>query len=576
MEYRWETTPLPDAADVAALADALQIDPLLATLLCQRGVRTFEEARAFFRPNLADLADPFRMRGMERAVERLGQALDQREAIVIYGDYDVDGTTAVALVYDFLRKLHPHIYHYVPDRVSEGYGLSAAGIEWALAREARLLIALDCGIRGHTAVAQARAAGLDVIVCDHHLPDQTLPQAVAVLNPQRADCAYPYKFLSGCGLGFRFMQAFCRHRDLPEEAVLSYLDLVAISIGADIVPMTGENRILAAHGLRQLNEHPRPGLRALMEIAGFQPDPDTGCFGLTISEVVFGLGPRINAAGRMAHARDALHLLLADADTASAKAEVLHRHNTDRRTADQQTTEEAVEMIGRDMPEAPATVVYAPHWNKGVIGIVAARCIERFYRPTIVLTESEGLLVGSARSVEGFDVHAAIGACADLLVKFGGHAAAAGLTLEPTQLEAFRTQFTAEVAQRLTPDQQQPVLRADLEVPFTALTPKFARILRQFGPFGPEHLKPVLLTRGVYDDGSRLVGRSEPKTHLQFRVRQANLPVMEGIGFGMAAYLPQMQTGAPFELCYTLEEDYFRDEMRVRMRVCGIRFADEA
>ncbi len=512
MNRRWIHKPVPDQQQVEELGKSININSHLASILLQRGIKTFDEAKHFFRPSLDDLHDPFLMKDMDRAVARMKQAIDRNEKILVYGDYDVDGTTSVALVYSYLRNFYSNCDFYIPDRYAEGYGVSEAGIIWAEENNFSLVIALDLGIKASDMVMLANHKGIDFIICDHHLPDKKIPQAVAVLDPKQEDCNYPFKELSGCGIGFKLLQAFARtHAD--EKILFDYLDLVVVSIASDIVPIYGENRILACHGLKKLNEKPRPGLKALKEIANIKNDLD-------ISGVVFTLGPRINAAGRVAHARGAVELLISQTEEeANACAEKVNIKNDLRREFDMNITEEALAMISADeiLQKAKSTVLFKNSWHKGVIGIVAARCIERYYRPTVILTESNDKITGSARSVNGFDLYQAIEQCGDLLEKFGGHKYAAGLTMDPTNLSAFQQRFEEVVTATITDEMLTPVIEIDLPITFDAITPGFISVLKQMAPFGPDNQRPVFEARNIFVMNSLATFKDK---HLRFLAGQ--------------------------------------------------------
>ena len=576
---RWLFKPFPDAPAertfVEGLVQSLNISPFLATLLVQRGVTTYEEARTFFRPELAHIHDPFLMRDMDRAVARLTLAMERGEKIMVYGDYDVDGATSVALVYGFLSTLHTRLEHYIPDRYTEGYGISAAGVTHAATTGCTLIIALDCGIKSVDRVEQATALGIDFIICDHHRPGPDLPNAVAVLDPKRDDCHYPFDELTGCGVGFKLLQALCISRNVPAETLWPYLDLVAVSIACDIVPVTGENRALAYYGLRQLNHSPRPGLCALLRIAGLVGEHATcppPAKHLDITEVVFSLGPRINAAGRIKHARAAVDLLLA---THPAEADVfaqnLNQHNRDRQTFDTSMTKQALAMIEGDewLKNAKSTVLFDASWSKGVIGIVASRCIEHFYRPTIILTQANDKAAGSARSVAGFDVYSAIEACSELLEQFGGHTFAAGLTLPVANVEAFRARFEQEVVARLREEHLLPTVYIDIPLDFSEMNPKFYRIMRQMAPFGPQNLAPVFCTEDVVLVGEPIVMKEK---HLKFTCRQRrSAHSFKTIGFNMAHWADKLRPDEPFSICYSLEMNHFRDESNMQLNLKDIR-----
>jgi single-stranded-DNA-specific exonuclease len=568
MEKRWVYLPAPAASKVKSLSQSLGIGETLATILCQRDICTYDEAKAYFRPSLDNLHDPFLMRDMDRAVNRLNEAIHREEKVLIYGDYDVDGTTAVALVYSYLRQYVRQIEIYIPDRYAEGYGVSIQGIDWADDHGYSLIISLDCGIKSNDKVAYARQLGIDFIICDHHLPDLELPAAVAVLDPKRSDCPYPYKELSGCGVGFKLLQAFCAQNDRDPEELFSLLDLVVVSIAADIVPITGENRIMAYFGLQLLNQEGplRPGLEALKELAGIGEAFD-------INQIVFGFAPRINAAGRMGDARRSVRMLLAESkEEAFQRADSINQSNKERRGHDISITKEALEMIEQDdfLRTASSTVLFKENWHKGVIGIVASRCIDKYYRPTIILTQSNGKASGSARSVHGFNVHNAIMECADLLEQFGGHMYAAGLTLKVENIPAFRERFEEVVAASLTEDQRVPQIEINTRIRLSQITPNFYNIIRQMEPFGPGNMAPVFVSECVYDTGScRVVG----DTHLKLRLQQEDSQPIDAIAFGMADYYPRITKGIPFNVCYTLERNVFRGVVSLQLRIKDIRFS---
>lgn len=572
---RWINRPFPDKpaerSAIENLTRELNISPFLASLLVQRGVTTFEEARTFFRPEIKHLHDPFLMRDMDRAVERLTLALLRNEKILVYGDYDVDGTTSVALFYGFLKTQHPHLDYYIPDRYKEGYGISQTGVQWAADNGFTLIVALDCGIKSIDRVAEAKALGVDFIICDHHRPGSDLPEAVAVLDPKRADCDYPYKELTGCGVGFKFLQAYCLFHSIPLEHLYPYLDLVMVSIASDIVPITGENRVLAYFGLKYLNTAPRTGLKALIKVAGFQRELD-------INNVVFGLGPRINAAGRIQHAKEAARLLLADNEAdAEQFAYEINTHNKNRREFDTSTTDQALAMIEADLSlkNAKSTVLFDASWHKGIIGIVASRCIEHYHRPTIILTQSNGKVSGSARSVPGFDVYEAIEECADLLEQFGGHTFAAGLTLMPENIPAFRQRFETVVSSRIEDDMLTPMLEIDLPLDFDQIDAKFVRILKQMGPFGPHNLQPVFRTDNVYICG--LVQRMQEK-HIKFQVQQGRPASrmtgyrLQAVGFNMATeWGNRLTNDEPISICYQIEENFYNGNVTIQLVLKDIK-----
>ena len=565
MQKRWVRNEGPSAEAVTTLSTELNINPYLTSILLQRGIDTFDKAKLFFRPSLDHLHDPFLMMDMDKAVERLQRAIIGQEKILIYGDYDVDGTTSVALVFSYLQTFYTNCEYYVPDRYSEGYGVSQEGIEYAVSEGFSLIITLDCGIKASDKVTFANLHGIDFIICDHHLPDADIPNAVAVLDPKREDCTYPYTELSGCGLGFKLIQAYARtHRN--EEEVYDYLDLVAVSIASDIVPITGENRILAAFGLKKLNENPSPGLKALKEIAAIRNDLD-------ISGIVFTLGPRINAAGRIAHAKGAVKLLIASTEEeAMTLAQAINEKNDQRRVVDLDITAEALAMIEGDerLRTSLSTVLFKNTWSKGVIGIVASRCIEKYYRPTIILTESNNKITGSARSVNGFDLYEAIEACGDLLDKFGGHRHAAGLTLDFKNLEAFRNRFEQEVAKRITEEMKTPVIMIDAEIALDAITPKFMSILKQMAPFGPESLNPVFEAENLLIAHSL---SSFKERHVRFFVKQQNgTNVLPVVGFDMVKYYDQLNTNNPFRMAFTIEENVYNGNTSIQIRIKDLAF----
>ncbi|HLI93261.1 MAG TPA: single-stranded-DNA-specific exonuclease RecJ, partial [Puia sp.] len=521
---------------------------------------SFEEARAFFRPQLSQLHDPWRMKDMSVAVDRVLQAIRQQEKILIYGDYDVDGTTAVACLFQFLLKACApgRLDFYIPNRYREGYGVSREGIEHARQNGFSLVITLDCGIKSAGLIAYAATLGIDFIVCDHHLPDADLPPAVAILNPKQPGCPYPYKELCGCGVGFKLITALASSLGFQAEEPFQYLDLVATAIAADIVPVTGENRILAYYGLKKVNENPNNGIRALIEINGFKG-------ALKMINLVFMIAPRVNAAGRMDDARKVVQLFIED-DPASAHAYAgqLHADNSDRKEADSNMTEEALAILEKDSAHScrKSTVLYQPHWHKGVVGIVASRLIERYYRPTVVLTRSGELIAGSARSVNGFNVYEAIHACREHLLGYGGHFAAAGLTLLPEQVEAFSHKFEETVATTIRPESLFPELVVDAVLPFDNIRPSFYKILEQMQPFGPDNAQPVFISRGVTDTGSRIV----KDLHIRFALRQGPV-IMDGIGFNLAAKFPLLQSGAPIDIVYTLEENEWNNQKSLQLKV---------
>ena len=569
-ETRWTFKPEPDQGISEQLAAALGVGSSIAGLLVQRGITTFEEARLFFRPQWEHLHDPFLMRDMAQAVSRILEALKAEERIFVYGDYDVDGTTSVALMTTFLRSLGAEVAYYIPDRYKEGYGLSMAGIDFAEDNGFTLLIALDCGINAMEQSAYAGSKGIDLIICDHHRPGPELPLAVAILNPKREDCPYPYKDLFGCGVRFELIQALQQRLDLSEESLRPYLDLVAVAIGADIVPITGENRVLAKLGLEVVNSTPRPGLRVLLE--------DQERANLGISDLVFRIAPRINAAGRMEHGELAVELLIElNPERAGQLAQGIEQLNTQRREADGRITEEALEQIlGSGAQQHVSTVVYNPHWHKGVIGIVASRLMETYYRPTVVFTKSGDKLAASARSVRGFDVYQALEQCSEYLEQFGGHTYAAGLTLHPDQYEGFKARFETVVRETISPELLCPEVQIDALLPLESISPKLVRILDQFAPFGPGNPRPVFFSTNLRDTGyAKTVGAEG--NHLKFQVTTpGGQPRYAAIGFGKGEALSMVRGAAPLELAYTLEENKWNGRSEIQLKVKGIRNTPDA
>lgn len=564
MQKRWALKQNPDINEVTRISAELGIDEVLGAMLLQRGINTFDEARFFFRPDMRHLHDPFLMAGMEQAIERIEQAIQVGEKILIYGDYDVDGTTAVTVVYSFFKKRYDRLEYYIPDRYLEGYGISIQGIDYAAENGFTLIIALDCGIKSVDKVAYANELGIDFIICDHHTPGDELPDAVAVLDPKRADCDYPYKELSGCGIGFKLIQAYAQKNDIDFEEAAQYLDLVATSIACDIVHITGENRTLASFGLQKINTNPGTGIKVLMEIAGKN-------INYTISDVVFMIGPRINAAGRIDNARHSVELLLAeDLDLAKEKGMLISEKNMERKEHDLAITDEALSMIAADAVLAgrKSTVVFNERWHKGVIGIVASRLTEKYYRPTIVLTRSNGHVAGSARSVVGFDLYEALCGCSDLLLQFGGHKYAAGLTMQPEQVEAFTARFEEVVSASITEQQLIQEIQIDAELKLEQITPKFFRVLNQFGPFGPENMCPVFISRNVSVYGNvSLVGSN----HVKMTVHQSGSPLFDCIAFNQGECIEELRKGNPFDICYTIEENIWREKRSIQLNIKGIR-----
>lgn len=555
----------PDAATVKKLSDALQVDPLIAKLLLQRRVSDFDAAKNFFRPQLSDLHDPFLMKDMDKAVERIGRAVKNGENILVYGDYDVDGTSAVALVFSFLSSFYANVHFYIPDRYAEGYGISFAGIDFASENDFSLIIALDCGIKANEKIEYAKNKKIDFIICDHHLPGEKIPGAAAILDPKQPGCQYPYKELSGCGIGFKLVQAYAQKNGIAPEELEQFLDLVVISIASDIVPITGENRILAYYGLRQINTSPRQGIKTLLAVNNVKKRLDIG-------DLVFIIGPRINAAGRIDKGSKSVELLIsANEEIARQASEEINRHNTDRRDLDSSITSHALEMISQseELRKKKTTVVFHREWHKGVVGIVASRLIEKYYRPTIVLTESNGFVTGSARSVKDFDVYEAISACSELLEQFGGHKFAAGLTLKKDKLKHFTAEFERVVSETITDEMLIPQVEIDAEIAFPDITAKFYNVLKQFSPFGPGNMAPVFVTRNVTDKGwAKIVGTN----HLKMDVFQGKDPrnSFSCIGFGLGNKYNIVASKKPFDIVYTIEENEFNGKIHLQLNVKDI------
>ena len=564
-ECKWILKEPADTSKVDRLAAEVGIDRVLAELLVKRGVETFEQARVFFRPSLDDLHDPFLMKDMDLAVERVESAIARGESILVYGDYDVDGTTAVALVYSFLLRFTGKVDFYIPDRYDEGYGVSRKGIDWAYDNGFSLIITLDCGIKAIEKVEYARSKGIDVIVCDHHLPENELPKAVAVLDPKREDCHYPFDDLSGCGVGFKLVQACSRRFGVPFETLVPLLDLLVVSISADLVSMVGENRILAHYGMKVLNESPRAGLQAMIELSMLEAGH------VSIDDIVFKIGPRINAAGRMETGRLSVELLTAtDPQTARLIGEKINDNNNERKSIDREITQEALDMVqkGQCLASENVIVVYNPSWNKGVVGIVASRLVEAFYKPTVVLTKSNGFVTGSARSVTGFDLYQSIELCADLLENFGGHVYAAGLTLREENLEQFAARMDSFIAGKITEDMLTPLVEIDSQLNFSQITPKFFRLLKQFQPFGPGNGNPIFLTENVYDAGfGRKVGAGG--VHMKLDLIQESQPYhrIPTIAFNMSDCYDYIKAGNPFDVCYSIVENYYRGSSSIQLRM---------
>ena len=571
MQKRWVLVPKTDQEKSVQLQKELGIQRVLADLLINREIQTFEQAKSFFRPSLNSLHDPFLMQDMDLAIARIERAIGQNESILIYGDYDVDGTTAVSLVFGFFRQFHTRIEYYLPDRYSEGYGLSTTGIDYAAENGVTLIITLDCGIKANDRVAYANTKGIDVIIADHHLPGDELPPAYAVLDPKRSDCAYPYKELSGCGIGFKLVQAFIIKNQMDPEGVYQYLDLVAVSIASDIVAITGENRVLAHFGLQKLNNNPCCGLQALIELSANRKGP------ITISDILFQLGPRINAAGRIEHARDAVRLLLSKSMQEAAQyGDDIDEQNTQRKDFDLRITEEAYDLVELDAQQhngaavsRRSTVLYKEDWHRGVIGIVASRLVERYYRPTVILTRTEAHVTGSARSIAGFDLYEALSQCSELLDQYGGHKYAAGLTMKPENIRQFQDRFEEIVASQLTDDMMVPEITIDSEIKLNEFDARMFRILKQFEPFGPQHEQPVFLSRGLQVYGfAQVVG----DRHLKMQVQQNGSSLFSCIGFGLGDHVTTINSGASFDLCYVLEENNWRNKRNLQLNIKDIRF----
>ena len=581
LEKRWVVKSQGDAQAVAALSTGLGISPVLANLLVQRGIDTLDKASRFFKPRLEELHDPFLMKDMDRAVERIEQAVRNNEKIMVYGDYDVDGTTAVALVYTFLRRLgHDNLRFYIPDRYNEGYGVSIKSIDYAASKGVSLVITLDCGIKASEKVAYAKEKGIDYIICDHHLPADHLPEAVAVLDPKRHDCEYPFKELSGCGVGFKLVQAYALRNNIPFSEVERLLDLVVVSIASDIVPLADENRILAHFGLKRLNENPSKGLLSIIKICGLEKHT------ITIDDIVFKIGPRINAAGRMrvdeedekaapsgGHA--AVNLLIERNETVAENfGSMIDTFNQDRKSIDRSVTQEAHEWVEShpELKNRKSTVIYNPKWMKGIVGIVASRLIETYYRPTVVMTMSNGFATGSARSVPGFDLYQAVESCADLLENFGGHMYAAGLTMKPENVEEFTRRFNAYVEEHIDPQMLIPQVEIDSELLFSDITPAFRRDLNRFQPFGPGNTSPVFITRGASSHGdARLVGAECEHLRMDLMQRQKPNTTLQAIAFQQPTHFEWVRSGRPVDVCYTIVENHYRGTVSTQLRVKDIK-----
>ncbi len=568
MQKSWRIKKPADINDLKHLSAALNVDMAIANLLIQRGIKTFSEARSFFRPKLTDLHDPFLMKDMDKAVARVKKAIDNDEKVMIYGDYDVDGTTSVALMYSFLKSRLTNIEYYIPDRYMEGYGISRLSIDYASANQMSLVIVLDCGIKAVDKIAYAKELGIDFIICDHHNPDEITPDAIAVLDPKQTDCPYPFKELSGCGVGFKLIQAFCINQGIPEEVAFELLDLVVVSIASDIVPLMGENRVLAYYGLQKLNSNPSTGLKTIIKYAGIVGE-------IKINDIVFKIGPRLNASGRIEHGKKSVAILLAeDAKELDDLGLEINSYNEIRKTLDRDITQEALEIIEKSQfyKGRVSTVIYNRDWHKGVVGIVASRLTEYYYRPTVVLTESNGLATGSARSVGEFDLYEAIGACADLLESYGGHMYAAGLSMKLENVAEFSRRFEQVVRNSISEEQLKQTIEIDAKISLSDLSSKFLRLLNQFEPYGPHNMMPTFLTENVFDSGtSRLVGKKNE--HLKLDLMEANRSssVFSGIAFSQSDHMEMIKKSEPFDICYTVTENEYRSKTYMQLNIRDIK-----
>jgi single-stranded-DNA-specific exonuclease len=565
MEKRWKILAA-EQEKINALQNDLKVHPVICKILVQRGIETFEAAKNFYRPQLTDLHDPFLMKDMAKAVARIKEAISQNEKILVFGDYDVDGTTAVASLYQFLKKIYSNIDFYIPHRYREGYGVSKLGIDFAKANDFSLIISLDCGIKSIDLITYAKSIGIDFIVCDHHLPEAELPPAVAILNPKQTDCKYPYKELCGCGVGFKLMTALANDLNLPEGSALEYLDLVATAIAADIVPMSGENRIMAFYGLKKANDNPNNGIKALSHLSGLVKQ-------LHITNLVFMIAPRVNAAGRMDDARKAVQMFVADSyEEALNYAAMLHSDNTDRKEADSNITSEALALIENDstLVNRKTTVVFQSHWHKGVVGIVASRLIERYHRPTIVLTQSGEYAAGSARSVPGFNLYEAIHACKEYLLGYGGHFAAAGMTLEIDKIESFSNKFEEIVSATIPEELLTPEIVIDAQITFKDIKESFYNIICQMEPFGPDNLRPVFIVKNVVDSGYSKIVKEQ---HIRFVLKQDNI-TLTGIGFGMADKFSLLQMKEPVDIVFKIDENEWNGQKSLQLRMIDFRLSN--
>lgn len=563
MEYRWRAKPLPNQEQVLQLSESIRVNPYISTILVQRGIDTYEKAEKFFRPKLEDLHNPFEMKDMDVAIKRIQTAVTNQEGILVYGDYDVDGTTAVSIVYSYFKSFNQNIEYYIPDRYKEGYGISRAGLEYAAEKGFTLVITLDCGIRSNELVDYGNSLGLEMIICDHHLPGDTLPKAAAILNPKRRDCTYPYKELSGAGIGFKLIQAYNEKQGMPTEMVYDYLDMVAVSIASDLVDIRGENRVLSFYGLKKLNENPSIGLQTLLDDC---PKKEQ----YTISDIIFGIGPRINAAGRIADAKAAVKVLIEkDYNTAKKYAKVLSERNHERKELDSDITRDAVDMVQNSprLMSKYSMVLQGEGWSKGVIGIVASRMVEQFYKPTIVFSLNDGVLTGSARSIKTFDIHEAIGACGDLVEQFGGHKYAAGLSIKVENFDAFADKFEAIVRESVTADDLVPVVEYDMEMETSMITPGMMKILKQLSPFGPGNSIPVFRSNNLKANQTAKILKDR---HLKMQVQTPNGP-MDSIGFGLAEHWPYVTDAQIFHACYCIEENTYNGRTNLQLRLQDIK-----
>ena len=563
MEYRWRAKPLPNQEQVLQLSESIRVNPYISTILVQRGIDTYEKAEKFFRPKLEDLHNPFEMKDMDVAIKRIQTAVTNQEGILVYGDYDVDGTTAVSIVYSYFKSFNQNIEYYIPDRYKEGYGISRAGLEYAAEKGFTLVITLDCGIRSNELVDYGNSLGLEMIICDHHLPGDTLPKAAAILNPKRRDCTYPYKELSGAGIGFKLIQAYNEKQGMPTEMVYDYLDMVAVSIASDLVDIRGENRVLSFYGLKKLNENPSIGLQTLLYDC---PKKEQ----YTISDIIFGIGPRINAAGRIADAKAAVKVLIEkDYNTAKKYAKVLSERNHERKELDSDITRDAVDMVQNSprLMSKYSMVLQGEGWSKGVIGIVASRMVEQFYKPTIVFSLNDGVLTGSARSIKTFDIHEAIGACGDLVEQFGGHKYAAGLSIKVGNFDAFADKFEAIVRESVTADDLVPVVEYDMEMETSMITPGMMKILKQLSPFGPGNSIPVFRSNNLKANQTAKILKDR---HLKMQVQTPNGP-MDSIGFGLAEHWPYVTDAQIFHACYCIEENTYNGRTNLQLRLQDIK-----